>query len=137
MTLQRLNIIKWRDENGVNHRFSLLEEMSAKWEEWGKTVGIGATKLDIIKKQYHTNRECMSAAVRVWLQMNSREVCKLINYYREQSEQNVDSTMDRITHLPYSLDQMPLSNSRRIRIVATLLPGVIPTVTALLKLYPD
>ena len=41
------------------------------------------------------------------------------------------------TDISYSLDQTPLSNSRRTRIVAALLPGVITTVTALLKVYPD
>ena len=76
MDLPMLNIIKWRDESGVNHRLRLLEEMSAKWEEWGKTVGINAAKLKGFKMQYHYNyKDCMGAAVRVWLQMDSKQVC--------------------------------------------------------------
>ena len=39
-----------------------------------------------------------------------------------------------VLRIPYSLDQTPLSNSLRT-LAAALLPGVITTVTALLKLY--
>ena len=75
VTLQRLNIIKWRDENGADHKLRLLEEMSVKWKEWGETVGISAAKLDGFERQHHfSNKNCMSAAVREWLQMDSREV---------------------------------------------------------------
>ena len=75
MTLPRLNIIKWRDENGVDQRLSLLEDMSMKWKPWGETVGISAAKLDGFEKQYHYNsKECMGAAARVWLQMESKQV---------------------------------------------------------------
>ena len=80
MTLSRLSIIKWRDENGVDHKLRLLEEMSVKWKEWGETVGISAAKLDGFERQYHfSNKDCMSAAVREWLQMDSREVYSDVN----------------------------------------------------------
>ena len=75
MTFSRLSIIKWRDENGADHKLRLLQEMSVKWKEWGETVGISAAKLDGFERQYHfSNKDCMGAAAREWLQIDSREV---------------------------------------------------------------
>ena len=53
----------------------LLEEMSVNWKEWGKRAGISTTKLDSFESQYQfNNKACMGAAIKAWVQMDSKEV---------------------------------------------------------------
>ena len=52
-----------------------MEEMSVHWKAWGETAGVSGAKLAGFEKQYHhDNGDCMSATVRVWMQLLSEEV---------------------------------------------------------------
>lgn len=66
--LSSLNLYKWKDNEGQEQEFRLVEEVSAKWNDFGLLLGFGLNQLDAWEAQYHGNaNRCWNKVMDHWL----------------------------------------------------------------------
>lgn len=57
-SLEKLTLLKWKDEQGTTQRLRLIRELSHEWETIGTLLHIGTPKLkNLSKKPEHNCRE--------------------------------------------------------------------------------
>ena len=50
-SLLSLNIINWRDEQGREQKFRLVDKVSARWKNFGEMLGLEYNQLDALKQE--------------------------------------------------------------------------------------
>lgn len=66
--MRKLNILKWRDDNGRKETFRLIEEISTEWKNIGLILGLKTNLLDEFEEQHHGNvKTCWTKVMECWL----------------------------------------------------------------------
>ncbi len=67
-SLKTLSLIKWKDEQGYNQRFSLIKWVCVEWRDFGKLLNITGLKLDSWEEEYDKKAEkCWKKVMNHWL----------------------------------------------------------------------
>lgn len=71
-SLKTLSLIKWKDEQGINQRFSLIKWVCVEWRDFGKQLNIAGLKLDSWEDEYNKKAEkCWKKVMNHWLKGRS------------------------------------------------------------------
>ena len=67
-----LQLLKWRDEQSYKQEFRLVNEVSAKWEQFGYHVGLNENETTALKREHLGNCTlCWNAVMAHWLNQGS------------------------------------------------------------------
>lgn len=63
-----MSLLKWKDEEGVEHTFQLGSRVSTKWRSFGLLLGLELNKLDGIDSDYRgVSSSCWNRVMEHWL----------------------------------------------------------------------
>ena len=68
LSLKTLNLLKWKDEEGHEQTFRLVNRVGAKWREFGIRLGLTMSQLDAWDDQYRGSAGvCWNKLMAHWL----------------------------------------------------------------------
>ena len=68
VSLSLLNLLKWKDEEGQEQEYRVVDEVSAKWYEFGMLLGFKLNQLDAWDTEYLKNASrCWNRVMDQWL----------------------------------------------------------------------
>lgn len=69
LSLETLTLIKWSDKHGREQAFRLVDEVSAKWINFGVRVGLNMNTLEAWEEQFNRNHsKCWLKVMAHWLE---------------------------------------------------------------------
>jgi hypothetical protein len=61
-------LLKWKDKQGRQHRFRLINKVASKWRDFGLRFGQEESELEGFEEQYHWNtKRCWQKVMGEWL----------------------------------------------------------------------
>jgi hypothetical protein len=74
LSLRLLHLIKWRDLNGRVRKYSLISQVSSKWEPFGYRLSIPPNVLEGWREEYMANAaRCWGKVMQFWLSEYQQE----------------------------------------------------------------